>query len=433
MRCDSWSLPAFERVFHTGAMTDPSLSFLRMLRNLRWLAVACQLLVLLVAVRGLGLALPLVPMLAAIAVLIGFNGYASWRIARHGGRSGAAETFVHILVDVAVLAWLIACSGGIANPFTSLFLLPIAFAALALPLRWLYATALACCSGYALSALFGRALPHAHNLPGDGFDLHLWGMVVNFLISVAVLVYFLSRLAAAQRRREQELALLRERFARNEGIVALATHAASVAHELNTPLATLTLMLDDLVDAPQHYDAASLHDEHVEMRGLVNVCRDRVRELASPASGESGVETALLLEQEIERWQRMRPGITLERHGEVPTGLRIDAAIGHLVLALLNNAADASLAAGRARVELRLHVTGSELSGTIRDHGHGFDADRAFLPTTLFDSSKPDGLGVGLALSHATVERLGGELTMHSERGSGVSVRFRLPLTAGSP
>lgn len=412
-------------------MADSHLSFLRTLRNLRWLAIACQLLVLLVAVRGLGLALSVLPMLLAVGMLAAFNGYASWRLAHKGGSGSAWETFLHILVDVAVLAWLIGCSGGIANPFTSLFLLPIAFAALALPPRWLYATTFACCLGYAVSALFGRALPHAHNLPGDGFDLHLWGMVVNFLISVAVLVYFLAQLATAQRRREQELAHLRERFARNEGIVALATHAASVAHELNTPLATLTLMLDDLVETPEHYDAAALHEEHSQMRGLVDVCRDRVRELASPASAEAGAVTQVGLEQEIERWQRMRPGIALDRDGILAADFRVDAAVGHLLLALLNNAADASQSANRAQVELRLRAVDGELNGVIRDYGAGFDVGRVLLPGTLFDSSKPDGLGVGLALSHATVERLGGELSMHSVTGDGASVRFRLPITKG--
>ncbi|WP_439954526.1 hypothetical protein, partial [Escherichia coli] len=91
------------------------------------------------------------------------------------------------------------------------------------------------------SGIFGQSLP-------DGYfraqDLNRWGVVANFLISAAVVLTFSTRLALALRQRELELSALRERFARNEGIVALATHAASVAHELNTPLATMTLLAD---------------------------------------------------------------------------------------------------------------------------------------------------------------------------------------------
>ena len=97
-------------------------------------------------------------------------------------------------------------------------------------------------SGYVLAALFGRPLQ-------GGIDAHtllLWGLGANFLISVVVVLVFSTRMAADLRARERELARLRERFTRNEGIVALATHAAAMAHELNTPLATMTLLADEI-------------------------------------------------------------------------------------------------------------------------------------------------------------------------------------------
>ncbi len=395
---------------------------------LRWLAVVTQAATVAVVTLVMGVALPVAPMAAAIALLALFNAWATWRT-RRGEGIAAPELFAHIVVDVVVLAWLIGWSGGIANPFTSLFLLPIAFAALALPLRWMHATAIACGLGYAASAIFGRGLPHVHGPIGDAFDLHLIGMVVNFLVSAGVVLYFFARLASLLRARERELASLRERFARNEGIVALATHAASVAHELNTPLATLMLMLDELLD--DDTVPASLHEEHRTMRQLVDVCRDRVQALAVPAAGVDPRAGAARvdLDAEIERWTLVRPAIDLERHGDMPASTRVDAAIGHLLQALLNNAADAGEAAGRPRVQLRLDRDAHGLHGEVRDFGAGFDPAHSFLPGRAFGSSKPGGLGVGLALSHATVERLGGSLSMQpAADGHGICVRFSLPM-----
>ncbi len=103
-------------------------------------------------------------------------------------------------------------------------------------------------AGYVISALAGRELEHLHSSPGDAFTLHKLGMLANFAVSAAVVLFFFTRMAAAWRQSEREVARLREQFARNEGIVALATHAASVAHELNTPLGTMTLMVDDLIE-----------------------------------------------------------------------------------------------------------------------------------------------------------------------------------------
>jgi two-component system sensor histidine kinase RegB len=81
-------------------------------------------------------------------------------------------------------------------------------------------------------------------------------------------------------------------------------------------------------------------------------------------------------------------------------------------------------------VDLRLDIDSDTLSGEIRDYGAGIDQATPLLPGTLFRTSKPGGLGIGLALSHATVERLHGELSMQSPaEGPGVRVAFRLPGT----
>src|SRR5690606_41541929 len=153
------------------AMTAAPASFLGTLTMLRWWAAAGQAFAVVAVVVGLKAPLPLPWMLAAIGALVAFNIYAMRRV-RRVPDVAPAEAFAHMTVDVAVLAWLIGCSGGSANPFTSLFLLPIAFAALALPQRWIYATAALCAAGYALAAAFARPLPHIHGFAGDGFALH---------------------------------------------------------------------------------------------------------------------------------------------------------------------------------------------------------------------------------------------------------------------
>ena len=98
----------------------------------------------------------------------------------------------------------------------------------------------------------------------------------------------------------------------------------------------------------------------------------------------------------------------------------------------MNNAADAGEAAEAPRVDLHLEYGYGALRGEVRDYGRGFDPDQTLLPaTSLFNSGKPGGLGVGLALSHATVEQLGGEMTMTAASGGGTRIRFYLPL--GNP
>ena len=401
------------------------LPFVRTLCLLRWVAIAGQALTVAAVTGPLDVQLPTVPLYGGIASLAAFNLLATLRT-RHARSASSRESFVHLLADIAALAWLVAWSGGLANPFASLLVLPLALSTLALSRRWVAGTAAACVTAYAAVAAFGHDLPHVHGGPAAGFNLHLWGMAGDFLVEVGVVLYFSSRLVGLLRQRERELADLRERFVRNEGIVALATHAASVAHELNTPLGTLTLIADDLQDSPLPDDA---REDLATIRQLVDVCRQRVRELARPA--DHARDGAVDLQQVIDRWQLVRPDVTLHREGTLPATLLVDPGVGHLLLALLNNAADAGLAVGHPRVDLSLQMEGDQLAGSVRDHGAGFDRARPPLPE-LFRSSKPHGMGVGLALSHATIERLGGELWVESTGARGSCMRFRVPPAPGA-
>ncbi|WGJ89601.1 ATP-binding protein [Achromobacter mucicolens] len=392
-------------------------SFLRTLCSLRWLAIAGQAATILLVSSLLRLDLPLEPLWLGVGLLIGFNVYASLRL-RHPRDLSHATAFGHLFVDMAVLAWMVGWSGGISNPFGTMFLILTALAALALPRNWALAAALAGVLGYGAAAIFGQPLRG----DVDPHSLLLWGLGANFLISVVVVLVFSTRLAADMRARERELARLRERFTRNEGIVALATHAAAMAHELNTPLATMTLLTDEI--AAEVQDDEDLRADVTTLSQLLALCRERIRNLAVP--------TAVDLVRVVGQWRLIRPTIDLQRSGTLPTSLRVDPAIAHLLQALLNNAADAGEAADAPRVDLHLEYGYGALRGEVRDYGRGFDPDHAMLPaTSLFNSGKPGGLGVGLALSHATVEQLGGEMTMTAAEGGGTRIRFYLPL--GNP
>ncbi|WP_313398597.1 ATP-binding protein [Stenotrophomonas sp.] len=401
-------------------MQTQDTSFLRTLCSLRWLATAGQAATILVATWLLGLDLPQQPLWAGVAVLALFNLYVQLRV--HDSDPAPVTAFGHILVDVTVLTWMVGWSGGIANPFGSLFLILIALAALALPLRWTHAVAAACVAGYALSAIFGLPLKGGYF---DTMSLHLWGAAANFLLSSVVVLVFSTRLAAALRERENQLALLRERFVRNEGIVALATHAASVAHELNTPLATMTLLTDDI--AEQCADNPEMRDDLETLRELLVQCRERVMALAAPAEGARS-RAQVSIGSVLEQWRLVRPTIELRRNADAPLQLQLEPGIGHLLQVLLNNAADAGENSGRAQIDLDIRVRDGQLYGEVRDYGPGFNANDAALPGTLFNSGKTDGMGVGLALSHATIERLHGELWTRPADGQGARVGFRLPL-----
>lgn len=398
--------------------------FLRTLAMLRWWAAVGQAAAILATLDWLQIPLRPWPLWSGVLALFAFNLALLLRPVR--GPVPPLVALAHLGFDIAQLTFIIAFSGGAMNPFVSLFLVPIALATLVLPVRHILGVAGLATLGYALAATLGPALPHIHGVAGT-FDLHLWGMAVNFVLSAIVFVLVLTRLAAVRAEHERELARLREQTARAEGILGLATHAAAMAHALNTPLGTLTLMLDDLRD--DCADRPALQADVDRARAVVAVCRDQVRKLVHDAHPEAHVVEPLAdyISTVVERWELLRPAIVLEKTITLPAlPVRADPAVAHLLQALLDNAADASQSQQQAEVSLRLTLADEALVGEITDRGGRTLAERP-LAGTLYASTKSDGMGVGLALSHATVERLGGELTL--EQGvDGAVTRFRLPL-----
>ncbi len=417
-------------------MDASRLKFLRLLSTLRSVALPGQALAITVALHGLGLPLHATPLWLGVLLLALFQLWVMWRL-QHPQSLHASELALHLGVDLAALTWLLFWSGGSANPFVSLYLVPIALSAVGLPGAWVWAVGAASGLAYVLMALFAPAFPHVHGDVSLGFDRHLWGMAINFGLSALVFILVLRRLASALGEREHELSKMREQALRNEGIVALGTHAASLAHELNTPLGSMALLLDDLV--VDYAEDPRLAEDHALLKTLTAECRDRVRSLVQRARGEDLPMQTLdvFLQGVLERWSLTRPDVAMDVRGLIPTRLRLRANSGmeHLLLALLHNAADASASKGLRKIGLEVSYPASaQTTGglllQIRDYGPGIDSALAPRLGRLFESGKAEGLGLGLALSHAAVEQLGGRLSLRPHVDGGSLTRVELPMQA---
>lgn len=409
---------------------DSTARFLRLLTDLRWLAVAGQPLAIVAAISGMDMPFKPGPLWAGVLVLIVFNLWAQWRCNR-GAAAGSAELALHLAVDLGVLTWQLYWSAGTANPFVSLYLVPIALVAVALSLRWVLAVGLSACAAYLMLALWAPGWPHMHGARALQLDLHLWGMAANFLLSALLFTVALRYLSKVLAERERELSRLRERAARNEGIVALGAHAAALAHALNTPLGSMQLILDDLELAPG--DAEAQEDLRT-LRQLAGECRARVQSLVTQAQTIEAllVPAGEFFGEVVERWRLLRPALQLQASGldtlRVP--IRPEPLLEHLLLALLNNAADASVEVGSEQIEVELALDAEALWLRVRDHGPGLDSAAARRLQALFETTKPQGLGLGLALSHATVDHFGGSLRLRAHPQGGSVAEVQLPLAA---
>ncbi|MEW6590176.1 MAG: ATP-binding protein [Pseudomonadota bacterium] len=371
---------------------------------------------------GLGIRMPLFEMAAVLGLMALFSLSTAWRL-RLDVPATQLEFLAHLLADLTAFAVLVFFSGGATNPFVSLMLVPVIIAAISLRPRWVWLLA-AVAGGYYALLLFVYQ-PLAVVDPVAAYGLHLGGMWFNFLISAGLIAFFVTRMHAALRTRDRELADLRERQLRDERIVALGTQAALAAHELATPLATLQTTAHELAN-----EFANDPDIGADCRLLerqAQACKRILTQIAARAQDAAAPAQALdaWLDGVVERWQVLRP------HARIavtpPADARSFAPPDGLELALhtlLNNAADVSPDA----VELTAAVEADALVIDVADRGPGFTPEQRAQAGRVSFSGKPQrGWGMGLALTHATLERLGGNVTLAEREGGGSRVRVTLP------
>lgn len=394
---------------------------LPLLIPLRYLAVAGQLATILFVAWRLGLGIPLAPMLSVSAALLAFNvGLHLWW--RRGGQGGSRALMLQLLIDMAALTALLYLAGGPANPFVSLYLVPVAIAAVGLDLLPVLALAMLSAVLYTGLMRWHLPLPTVH---GRDFELHVLGMWINFLLSVAIMSVVLGRFMATVKRQRQALSNAREGALRDESVLALGTLAAGTAHELNTPLTTMGLLLDEWNDVPPTEEDIAL------MREQLGYCRRHVRTLADIA--RRGNADAPRLQPAgvfvldcCERWRLLRPSVPVSVR--VDTGehrVRVDAALPQALILLFDNAADANARRDdEESVDIEATIHDGRLRVLVRDRGEGPDGLAAFARA----ERGAHGLGVGLMISNASIERAGGVVRQYARDGGGCVTEIALPL-----
>ncbi len=401
--------------------------------QLRWFAVVGQLATLVVLTQGLGIRLPLPPMLEVVICLIGFN-LASWLRYRERSQASQRELFIALLVDVAALTAQLYFTGGTTNPFVSLYLLQVILGTVLLEprLSWTLAgVMLACLCGL---TLFSRALAWPPDPHRGLSSVYVQGMLLSFALNAGLLVLFMSRIQENLRIRDRRLAQLRQQAVEQEQIVRMGLLASGAAHELGTPLATLSVILGDWRRMPQLAGDPGLLEDIAEMDAQLRRCKTIVSGIllsAGEARGEAAQATTLadFLDGLVADWCARRPGAALDYRRELGLELAVvaDAALRQMVGNVLDNAHEAS----PRGVQLDARRTGDWLLITVTDHGPGFAQDMLAQFGTPYQSSKgrPGG-GLGLFLVVNVARALGGEATARNPAGGGAEVCLRLPLSA---
>jgi C4-dicarboxylate-specific signal transduction histidine kinase len=272
----------------------------------------------------------------------------------------------------------------------------------------------------------------------------MWKVIVNrclalFSISMTLLLGLLRRKAAEERARAEELLRQHQADLAHMGrLTMLGQVAAALAHELNQPLAAVCLQADlaariavpgQPLSSEFHTILSEIADQSRRAAEIVASIR-RMARRAAPGCDFVDVNDAARVVAKLLDWHASRAGVTIElkTHADpsiFAVGDRIQ--IEQVLFNLVQNGIDAITRGGQGPriVTLETRNEAEMLLLVVKDAGIGLSQPEAAFDR--FYTTKPDGMGLGLAISRSIVEAHGGRIWAEAGEGGGAVFSVALP------
>ncbi|HEY1748846.1 MAG TPA: ActS/PrrB/RegB family redox-sensitive histidine kinase [Xanthobacteraceae bacterium] len=392
--------------------------------RLRWLAVFGQAVAVLVVHFGLEFDVPVWPCLAVIALSALLN--VALRLGFKRPQYLEPDRAAYLLgFDLAELTALLFLTGGVENPFSFLLVGPVLISATALPPRMtlLLGIFAVVCATVLIFAHY--QLPWESEEPFDLPETYVVGVWLSILLAIGYIGVHTWQVAEEARQLSQALAATELVLAREQHLSQLDGLAAAAAHELGTPLATITVVARELERA---LEANSPYADDVKLlREQARRCREILAKITELPTTDpfDRVSLSVLIDEAMAPHRNFGVALALsnpDKSGAEPVGAR-NAAVRYGLGNLIENAVDFA----NTRVEISPAWTADEVRMTITDDGPGFAPevlDRLGAPYVTHRQPGPParddeeagfGLGLGLFIAKTLLERSGAKLSFKNQ------------------
>jgi two-component system sensor histidine kinase RegB len=406
--------------------------------RLRWIAVIGQTIAVLVVHFALDFTLPLYACLAVIALAAWLNVALRVRfsVTQRLPPDRAAWLFAFDIAEIGVLLFL---TGGLQNPFSFLLLGPVLLSATSLPPRMIIILAVFAALCSSVLAFYYYPLPwDADERPMQLPAIYIFGIWLATLLSLGFVGVHAWQLTEEARQLTDALAATELVLAREQHLSQLDGLAAAAAHELGTPLATITVIATELERAVEK--GSPLMEDIVLLREQAQRCRQilgKLTELSADAEPFDRMPLSALIEEVVapHRHFGVAINVALTPHDAVePVGGRNPA-----ILYGLGNLVENAVDFAQGTVQIAADWTSDDVSVTITDDGPGFAPeimDRIGDPYVTsrrqrkmnVGSEGGGGLGLGFFIAKTLLERAGATLEFENraapERGAVVRVHW---------
>ena len=405
--------------------------------RLRWLAVFGQAVAVLVVHFGLEFDVPIWPCLAVIALSAALN--VVLRLGFKRPQWLEPDRAAYLLgFDLAELTALLFLTGGVENPFSFLLVGPVLISATALPPRMTLLLGIFAVLCATILIFVHYQLPWESEEPFELPETYVVGVWLSILLAIGYIGVHTWQVAEEARQLSRALAATELVLAREQHLSQLDGLAAAAAHELATPLATITVVAREIERA---LEANSPYAEDVKLlREQARRCREILAKITELPTADpfDRVPLSALIDEAMVPHRNFGVSLVLSnatKSSAEPVGAR-NPAVRYGLGNLIENAVDFA----NTSVEVSPQWTADEVKITISDDGPGFAPevlDRLGAPYVTHRQPGPPvrgeeetafGLGLGLFIAKTLLERSGAKLSFKNQapplRGAVVTVSW---------
>lgn len=408
----------------------------RTLVSVRWMVIIGQVLMLALFGLALGYRAPYV----GCAIVIAAGAFLNLLTALAWPPQkvlGDREAVAQLTFDIVQLSALMALIGGTANPFVLVLLAPVTLAATTLPLRPLLVVAAVGSLSSMLLAVLALPYPSVRPEPMVTLEFRLMAGLAN-VAGIGLIATYVRQSVVEAARMALALDVTQTVLAREQKLSALGALAAAAAHELGTPLATISIVAKELArEAP----TAAVKEDADLLIAQAERCREILRRLAAtPDKASDAVHERLSLRQLVQE--------VIEPHANASKAVRVEAIvtgakgsrspdirrlpeIAHAFTTFVENAVDFA----RSEILVSARFDADTITVEVRDDGPGFAPEILAKLGEPYVTSRPGaegsrtghiGMGLGFFIAKTLLERTGATVTFHNAkpRGAVVSARW---------
>lgn len=406
------------------------------LTRLRWLAVTGQSTTVLVVAVGLQFPFPVLFCFALIACSAWLNIFLTFRYPATHRLSPPAALGV-LGFDVLQLTALLYMTGGLLNPFSVLICVPVIISTASQPVKHTMALGALTFLCTTLIAVFHLPLPWYPEVNYEAHSVLVIGIWIAIVSTTLFAAFYIYRVSSEANQLADALTATELTLQREQHLFALDGLAAAAAHELGTPLATISVVVKEMERALG--DDERYREDLQLLRSQSERCRDILRRLTTLSADDEEHMRKLPLSSLVEevvaphREFGVSIAVSVEGHGgPEPVGLR-NAGILYGLGNLVENAVDFA----ENVVAVTARYDEEEVRIAIADDGPGFSPEiqdqigEPYLTERPMGQDKhAGGLGLGLFIAKTLLERTGARLAFANRPEGGAIVTLIWPRTA---